>query len=114
MSVQCKTNWHSRPYRSLRDIMKQINPENENYPFGNKLIVFGGDFRQVLPVVKRGYRSDIVNASFNKSDLWKNIINLKLTVNMRIKSLTGDDQVAAQEFSDYLICIGEGKETTYT
>ena len=37
---------------SLRDIMDQ--PE---LSFGGKTVVFGGDFRQVLPVVRRGSRA---------------------------------------------------------
>ncbi|CAO2200665.1 unnamed protein product [Urochloa humidicola] len=37
---------------SLRDIMGQ-----ENLPFGGKTVVFGGDFRQVLPVVRKGSRA---------------------------------------------------------
>ena len=39
--------------KSLQDIMHNGNP------FGGKVIVFGGDFRQILPVVPRGNRSDI-------------------------------------------------------
>ena len=41
--------------RSLRDIMGQIDPKNFDIPFGNKIIVFGGDFRQTLPVVKNKF-----------------------------------------------------------
>ncbi len=62
--------------------MGQINPEFKNYPFGNKLIVFGGDFRQILPVVKRGTRGDITKASFNRSPLWSYVKVLKLKTNM--------------------------------
>ena len=41
--------------------------------FGGKVIVFGGDFRQVLPVVRRGTRAQIVNACLQKSYLWMDI-----------------------------------------
>jgi ATP-dependent DNA helicase PIF1 len=30
--------------------------------FGGKIVVLGGDFRQILPVVPKGGRKDIVNA----------------------------------------------------
>lgn len=100
--------------RSMRDIMSKVDPNNANYPFGNKLIVFGGDFRQVLPVVKRGNRGNVVNASFNKSLLWEHVTVLRLVTNMRIQTLSGDEKTEAQEFSDYLIRIGEGKEKTFT
>ena len=56
--------------RTMRDLMKHINPGSENYPFGNKVVLFGGDFRQILPVVLRGSRSDIVDACLNRSYLW--------------------------------------------
>jgi len=36
--------------RLLREIMR------DNRPFGGKVVVLGGDFRQCLPVVKRGDR----------------------------------------------------------
>jgi ATP-dependent DNA helicase PIF1 len=32
-------------------------------PFGGKTIVFGGDFRQVLPVVCKGSRAQVVASS---------------------------------------------------
>ena len=43
---------------SLRDIMGR-----SDLPFGGKTIVLGGDFRQVLPVMRKGFRAQIVGAS---------------------------------------------------
>jgi hypothetical protein len=40
----------------LRDI------KNNDTPFAAKVIVFAGDFRQILPIVKHGSRAQIVNA----------------------------------------------------
>jgi hypothetical protein len=46
---------------SMRDVMGQ-----KDLPFGGKTIVFGGDFRQVLPIVYKGSRAQIVGASLRK------------------------------------------------
>ena len=101
--------------RSLRDIMGQVNPLFKDMPFGNKIIVFGGDFRQILPVVKKGTQNDIINAFFNRSCLWKNINVFKLTINMRIHScFENSEKDEAIKFSDLLMRIGEGTEPTYT
>ena len=43
---------------SLQDIMGQ-----SNLLFGGKTVVLGGDFRQVLPVVRKGSRAQKVGAS---------------------------------------------------
>ncbi|OMO80354.1 DNA helicase PIF1, ATP-dependent [Corchorus olitorius] len=40
--------------RSLRDIMSVIGRNREHRPFGGITMVFGGDFRQILPVVPGG------------------------------------------------------------
>jgi len=37
--------------RSVRDIMEEVSPELGSLTFGQKVVVLGGDFRQVLPVV---------------------------------------------------------------
>jgi ATP-dependent DNA helicase PIF1 len=64
--------------------------------------VFGGDFRQVLHVVRRGTRAQIVNAWLKKSYLWKDIKQIKLHRNMRAQS--------DPWFSDFLLRIGNGTE----
>ena len=58
---------------SLRDIMDR--PE---LPFEGKTLVFGGYFRQVLPIVRRGSRAQVVGASLRMSYLWDSMRHLKL------------------------------------
>ena len=81
--------------RSLRDILKV------DKPFGGIPIVFGGDPRQILPVVHHGNCSQIVKSCIHSSSLWSNIQQIKLTVNMRVDK----DEV---DFSSYLLTTGNG------
>jgi len=69
--------------QSLTDIIKEKNP---NQIFGGKVIVFGGDFRQILPVIPRGSRSDIINETINSSYLWPSCEVLTLTKNLRLQA----------------------------
>ena len=58
--------------RSLQDIM------GCNQPFGGKVMVFGGDFRQVLPVVPRGTRAQITDAMLQRSYIWEKVHKVQL------------------------------------
>jgi ATP-dependent DNA helicase PIF1 len=40
--------------RTLWDILSDEQPGNAIIPFGGKLFVLGGDFGQILPVVRKG------------------------------------------------------------
>ena len=53
--------------RLLRDL------RSSDQPFGGVTVVFGGDFQQILPVVVRGSREDVVSASLRRSYLWQHI-----------------------------------------
>ncbi|XP_074364744.1 uncharacterized protein LOC141705754 [Apium graveolens] len=55
--------------RSLKDIMKAIDPACYKMPFGGITVVLGGDFRQILPVITYGDRADIVAACITRSKL---------------------------------------------
>ncbi|XP_020989680.1 uncharacterized protein LOC110276918 [Arachis duranensis] len=57
--------------RTFRDLMSSNVASALDIPFGGKVIVLGGDFRQVLPVIPKGTRAEIVMASINSSILWK-------------------------------------------
>ncbi|CAF2148066.1 unnamed protein product, partial [Rotaria magnacalcarata] len=39
-------------------------------PFGGNVVVLGGDFRQVLPVVRKGSRCAIIASTIKKSSVW--------------------------------------------
>jgi ATP-dependent DNA helicase PIF1 len=64
--------------------MKKENPKLANIPFGGKKFLIGGDFRQILPVVLRGHRADIINASIKSSHLWNHVRTFKLVNNIRL------------------------------
>ena len=85
--------------RSLQDITGRFEP------FGGKVIVFGGDFRQVLPVVPRGTRAQIMDATLLRSYIWDNIKIIKLQQNMRAQSDIW--------FSEFLLRIGNGTEESF-
>ena len=93
-----KSNYEAldRTLRDLRDAAK---------PMAGITVLLCGDFRQLLPVVKGGTRSNIVKACLNHSQLWQNVVVKHLTKNMRA-FLTGNDR--ANEFADLLLTIGNG------
>ena len=100
--------------RSVRDVMKNPGQPMPMQPFGGKLLILSGDFRQLLPVVKRGVRAQIVNACITKSErLWQQTQILHLTTNMRCERLLrrGDPASASQiqEYADWLLRLGEGR-----
>jgi len=94
---------------TLNDIMSGMT--KENVVFSGKVIVFGGDFRQILPVNPRGSRSDIVNSTINASYLWDHCEVLTLTKNMCLlqRGLQSSTASEIQEFSDWIVKISDGK-----
>ncbi|XP_016500374.2 uncharacterized protein LOC107818836 [Nicotiana tabacum] len=56
-----------------------------NTLFGGKVVVFGGDFRQTLLVVRNGKKEDFINESLLYSDIWEELERLPLSENMRAK-----------------------------
>ncbi|XP_010423670.1 PREDICTED: ATP-dependent DNA helicase PIF1-like [Camelina sativa] len=93
--------------RSLSDIIRCEN----NRPFGGKVVVFGGDFRQVLPVIQGGRRAEICIAALNASYIWDNCKVSRLTKNMRLMSgkLSMTETNDINEFSEWILAVGECK-----
>ena len=71
-------------------------------PFGEVIVVFGGDTRQILPVVRRGSEALIMNSCIKYSPLWPHFTCMELRQNMRVNA-------AEQEFAQYLLEVGEGR-----
>ncbi|GKV24803.1 hypothetical protein SLEP1_g34370 [Rubroshorea leprosula] len=96
--------------RTISDILKFSNSNCSKVPFGGIIVVLGGDFRQILPVVPYGGRQEIVKATINSSDLWDSYEVLTLTRNMRLQpSSLNQDLTDLREFSDWLLKIGNGE-----
>ncbi|GFV27686.1 ATP-dependent DNA helicase [Trichonephila clavipes] len=73
---------------------------------GGLTVLLSGDFRQILPVVLRGTRADIVKACLKTSFLWHHIKVVSLRINMRVHL---QHDLRAEMFSKLLIDIGDGK-----
>ncbi|KAK1407276.1 hypothetical protein QVD17_38890 [Tagetes erecta] len=97
--------------KTLKDIMSiDDDVNNSKLPFGGKTIVFGGDFRQILPVVPNGSRQDIVGASLCSSYIWRTCKVLTLTKNMRLTVGSETNNIEETKlFAQWLLDLGEGK-----
>ncbi|KAG2194766.1 hypothetical protein INT47_012068 [Mucor saturninus] len=84
---------------------------NFHLPFGRKVVVLGGDFRQTLPIIKFGSLSDVIDACVINSVLFRDCRVLRLKRNM---TLTGDSILDnGTPFQDYLLEVGEGRCQVY-
>lgn len=70
--------------RSLRDVMSSLYPSRAGISFRGISIVFGGDYRKILPVIPKESRAQVVNASLNNSPLWERAEVFLLKKNMRL------------------------------
>ncbi|XP_074352042.1 uncharacterized protein LOC141691202 [Apium graveolens] len=95
--------------RSLRDIMSSVDPLRAGLPFGGITIVFGGDFRQILPVIPKASRAQIVGASLNSSKLWQHCQVFLLEKNMRLTyGSTEAENKEIAKFSKWVLDVGDG------
>ncbi|XP_022003818.1 ATP-dependent DNA helicase RRM3-like [Helianthus annuus] len=95
--------------RTMKDVLSSSMGHQSELPFGGKVIVFGGDFRQILPVIPNGTRQQIVNASLSSSYIWSECKVLKLTKNMRLTVGAQTSNVESiEKFARWLLDIGEG------
>lgn len=70
------------------------------------VISFYGDFRQILQIIVKGTRSQIVASSLKNSSLWEHIHVLPLTINMH-RSISEHTHVSAITQSQRWIKISE-------
>ena len=76
-------------------------------PFGGLTVVFGGDFQQILPVVRRGSPERIIGASICRSSIWNKVHVLRLHQNQQLEPTEGSSQ-----FASWLLEVGSGGQVT--
>lgn len=87
--------------KCMRDVM-----QNDTF-FGDKIIIFSGDFRQIPPVVTNAKtESDILNASVKTSRIWQQLKSFSLTTSLRCK----DDL----DYAEFLLNLGSNKLQLYS
>ena len=85
----------------LRDIMRTSTP------FGGKVLVLCGDFRQTLPVIPGASRAGIIAKCLNQHPLWQHFTVMHLTKNMRVNAKSDPKLI---EWSNWLQSVGDGVE----
>jgi hypothetical protein len=71
-----------------------------NLPFGGKVVVLLGDFRQTCPVIRNGSRAQTVDACIQSSPLWEHFTIRRLTQAVR----NAEDP----KFADFVNNVGDG------
>ena len=91
--------------RTFRDIL-----DNESEPFGGKIILFGGDLRQCLPVIPRAGRAQIVSMCVNRSSFWGHVQRLALFGNFRVEGggMPVETARLRHEHSTFVLQVGNG------
>ena len=96
--------------RSLKDIMKAVDPLRATMPFDGITVVLGGDFRQILPIITQGDRSEVVSACITRSRLWFIYKIFFLTKNMRLNQGQSQQEVEElRQFAQWVLDAGDGK-----
>lgn len=82
----------------VEEVCRKVMENDE--PFGGKIVILLGDFRQTCPVIRRGTRAQVVNASIKSSPLWPLFTVRRLTQPIR----NAEDL----EYADFVDRIGDG------
>ncbi|CAI0552331.1 unnamed protein product [Linum tenue] len=97
--------------RSLCDILNVPLNGHHYKPFGGKTVLFGGDFRQTLPVITDAGREQTIDGSLTRSKLWNTFKVMCLSTNMRITAVHSADQqlMHGYTFPDWVLALGDGR-----
>ena len=102
--------------RTLKDILRGRYENSGDKSFMGLTVVCGGDFRQILPVIPKGTRSDIFYAALNSSHLWPfySIYELKENICLSRGKLTGIEASKISRFDKWLLKVREGSNYDVT
>ncbi|CAF1554974.1 unnamed protein product [Rotaria sp. Silwood1] len=95
---------HRYALEALNHTLQDLRNNGKN--MGGVVVLIAGDFRQTLPVIPKGTMADELKACLKSSYLWRHVVPLKLSTNMRVHLR---DDVSAGRFAEQLLAIGNGK-----
>ncbi|UYV73091.1 hypothetical protein LAZ67_10001792 [Cordylochernes scorpioides] len=97
------------PFNTIDRLLREVMTEDKKYPnqipFGGKVLIVRGDFRQCLPVIPHGMRAQIVQSCLKYSQAWSHFEHLPLVRNVRAKS--------DPEYTEWLLKLGNGSLPTF-
>ena len=85
--------------RTCRDML-----QCSHLPFGGITVAFRGDFQQILPVLPKGNKEEIIGACIQRSPLWYHVNILHLTKNMCVDP----EDPHSTWFENWLSHVGQG------
>ncbi|XP_071698894.1 uncharacterized protein [Rutidosis leptorrhynchoides] len=97
--------------KTLRDILGAKDDANRLKLFGGMPILLGGYFRQILPVIPKGKRQEVIHSCINRSDLWHHCQLHTLSRIMRVNEYSADGELDTRKhtFNKWVLEVGEGK-----
>ena len=99
------------PKYALEAIDKLLQEIHENkHPFGGTIMLLGGDFGQIMPVLKGGTPSEQLGITIRASNLWTCFQKFTLTENMRVKKGTTEEEIRkATQHHQWLLDVRNGE-----
>ena len=103
---------HKDSYRVLdlflQDILATVDPSLHGVPFGGKVVVMAGNWRQNLLAVLRGTRSQVVGARLKSSYLWPSFKIFEIRKNLRVPLASQNaSSVVGANFAEWLLNVGK-------
>lgn len=86
---------HKYCFEVVHCLLVDLQSTTDDLLFGRVPVILGGDFAQILLVVKHGSQADIVRACLQESFIWPQLSRLYLRINM---------QVCKGEYSQDFVC----------
>ncbi|KAL6576235.1 hypothetical protein OROHE_000016 [Orobanche hederae] len=93
--------------RSVVNVMRMPDGSCSSSVFGGLVVVLGGDFRQILPVVPKGSLHDIVHASIRSSQLWDSC-EIGAVVESEDGAVWRIQGINLGEFAEWIFNVGDG------
>ena len=89
---------------------------NRNWPFGGKMVIFGGNFKQVLPVVTRGSRACSVSSLIPRASVWSycNAQHLRINMWFMHSNLTHNEHDWLRSFAEWILNVAKGSIQGYS